>query len=271
MRKVIQRAITSRAYRDAHRDERKGVLGKIVGGKRVIETGRPGYHWITLDDGTIHEAINLEVSHMGGNEVRIVAKPNGQGVYEVIGLDMARALAALGTAATTAGSSPHSHNVPDTGQYDPVSSRRILEGLVYHRTGDPALTFRVYPFPYDNGRSFFSGGDPIDLTAYRPTSAFTQAWVKVGIDQATNQLIAARGTEYPNTDVIGYAELVATGLTGLALAGIRLTNGQTTVPLPTDFLDLRPGFGASSVGIDAILTDANGDVLSDANGDVLYE
>lgn len=239
MSKPVQAAITGRARREERRGEKKGILGKLASGRRIIDTGRPGYDWITLDDGTIHQAINLKVSHLGGNEVRIVAKPNREGDYEVIGLDTGRALDSLGDAATTAATSPHTHNVANTALYDPVSTRRLLAGLVYHQSGDDPLLIRLYPFSYDDGNAYFPGGI-LDLTGYRPVSADKIAWVKIGFNIMDNAPMAVTGPEYDEIETIGYPELVAGEFPGLALCGVLLGNGQTTTPVEDDFLDIRP-------------------------------
>ncbi len=273
MSKQVQRAITNRHLRDKEHGVRYGVLGKVSGSRRIYETGRPNYVYVTLDDGTIAEALNLAVSWLGGDEIRVKCRPNTLGVLEVEGLDL-RTVEALGRAAQLARTPPHSHNVANTALYDEVSTRRLLEGLVYHKAGDPALTLRIVGFPYDQGRKYFpdSALNLLSPTDYRPTTLNMQAWVKVGVDQSTNLPVAARGAEYANTATLGYAELVAVALPegSSALAGVRLTQGQTAAPTFSDFLDLRSGFGAPSAGIDSILTDENGDVLSDENGDVLW-
>lgn len=245
MSKQVQRSITGRFARESRRSVKTGTLGKIVGTARVIETGKPNIHYVTLDDGTVTEAINLKVSHLGGNEIRIEVKPGKGGRYEVIGLDTERALDTLGAAAAAAGTPAHSHNILNTALFDPVSHRRILEGLVYHHQGDDPLLLRIAGFPYDGGSSYFPDNS-INLSApvdYRPTSADTKRWVKVGIDLSTNLPLVAAGPEMGSTVLTGYTDLVGIAFSGLALFGVLLRYGQTTTPALEDFLDLRPGYG----------------------------
>jgi hypothetical protein len=239
--KHLQEAKTKRAEREARRGEKKGVLGKIVSGRRVIDTGRPNYDYITLDDGTIHEAINLRVPHLGGNEVRIVVKPNQQGVYEVQGLDTGRAIATLGAAAGTAQTGKHSHNIPNSGLYDPVSTRRLLDGLVYHRSGDPDLVVYVNAFSYDYaGQKRYWPGGIKNLQAYCPVTGSRQGFAKIGIDPVTNSIVVVQGGEYVLTQTIGQTELAQIPFTNyIPLCGVRLLDTQAA-PGPSDFLDCRP-------------------------------
>lgn len=241
MGKDLQQAITARAQREQHRGEKKGVLGKIVSGRRVIDTGRPNFDYITLDDGTIAEAINTRVAHLGGNEVRVVVKPNQQGINEVIGLDTLRAIDTLGAAAGTAQAAKHSHNVPNSGLFDPVSTRRMLDGLVYHRSGDPDLVVYVNAFSYDYaGQKRYWPGGIQNLQSYCPVNANRQGWAKVGINPVTNSIVVIASAEYVLTQSIGATELAQIPFTNyLPLCGVRLLDTQAA-PGPDDFLDCRP-------------------------------
>jgi hypothetical protein len=250
--------------------ERFAVFGKIVSGAWVIETG-DGRVWITLDDGTAIEAVNNAVARLPG--LKIIAKPNRDGDMEIIGVQSAITQQSTGQSNVPAIQAPPHRHFLGSGNEDPVESRRFMPGLLHAFSG---LTVYIESFAFrHNGVDYRWPGGSYDLTGNLPVTSGYWAWVKVGIDPATNTAVATTGTEVVLRASLSLALLDAIDFATagyIPCGGVIVQEGQTAGPLEADFAEAREFLlGGTNTTFDSILTDGNGDVLSDGNGDVLYE
>lgn len=217
--------------------ERFGMFGKQVSGSWIIETG-DGRVWVTLDDGTAIRAVNNAVARIPG--LKIIVKPNRDGEMEIEGVQSAITQQSTGQSVAPAIQTPPHQHFIGSGNEDPVESRRFMPGLLHAFSG---LTVYIESFSYEyNGTEMRWPGGTIDLTSNLPVTAGYWAWVKVGINPATNTAVATTGTEYAlrasltlsvldaiNFDTSGY----------IPCGGVILREGQTAGPRESDFGEAR--------------------------------
>lgn len=215
-----------------------GQIGKIVSSSRVYETGN-GKWWVTYDDGTTDAVI-----YDGPRKpLHVIVQPNDDGDMEVIGLQVKKTLASVDydtdALAQLKSGGRHRHYI-GSGNEDPVEVRRFEPFLCHAFSG---LMVYVDPLSYRyNGADYDWPGGTIDLTSYLPVTTGYWAWIKVGLDPATNTLVADTGTEYPlksllTTAALGDIDFATPGY--LPSVGIKLQEGQTAGPLEVDFMDVR--------------------------------
>jgi hypothetical protein len=197
------------------------------------------------------EAVNLGAPLIWGKAIRLNQADDG--TWYVLGLDEERSLEAdTDTPLGTAGQ--HSHE-KGQGYFDPVSEIRILTGLVHINTGDD-LTVYIEPlyYTYQGTRKMWAGGI-IDLTAYVPGTTGEWAWVKVGINPATNAAAAEAGTAKSIFSALLESELQSIDFADkIQLGAVRLRNGQTVINDPDDFYSIR----------EWLIGDAGGNTLDEA-------
>lgn len=138
----------------------------------------------------------------------------------------------------------HRHNI-GSGNEDPVEGGRFLPGLVHKKDAD-TLVVRVRSFTYKTSTGYgrFASSD-FDLEPYLPTTPYYHAWVIVGFDPATVELVAVTGTEYPRTDELTTALIEDITFPYISLAAVKLKTGQTKSPDYRDIEDLRNWFGTT--------------------------
>lgn len=212
-------------------------------------------------------AINVDAPNIWGKAIRVARTDSG--VYMILGIDAEGDLE-TDTYQPVSSVGPHGHGA-HSGNFDPVEANRIMVGLVSINTADD-LTVKIWPFyyPYQGTRQYWGGGT-IDLTSYVPGTTGHWAWVKVGINPATNTAVATAGTSKSIYVVLAESELPDIAFAGyIQLAAIRLRNGQTEIDDIDDFFIAREMVWAEPPypAFDTILV-YGGDVLT-YEGDVLY-
>jgi hypothetical protein len=219
--------------------ERYGFLGKIVSGSYVVETG-DGRVWVTLEDGTALKAINKKVARKPG--IKVVVKPNRDGEMEIAGLQSAQTVASAGnngSAVSNLETPPHQHFI-GSGLEDPVESRRFMPGLLHAFSG-LTLYIEAFPFRY-NGVDYRWPGGPYDISGDLPATTDYWAWVKVGINPATNTAVADTSTEKPLRSLLQLSDLDAIDFATagyIPCGGVIVQEGQTAGPLEADFAESR--------------------------------
>lgn len=220
----------------------EGIYDVEIEGKTSV------WNWITLRDGTPHEAINLSVERSPGLHILITRTESG--VYQVEQVDATRADTAAEGQAPPFNVPPHTHEL-GLGLDDPVSPRRIKVGLVTVGTG---LVVNIGPFLYEYQGEWFAVGDStIDLTAFLPGTAGTHAWCLIYYDPVTQSVNAALGDEFSIVIPLNLADLVDIALPddALPLAGIALSEGMTTINEERLFVDARLWIGRANTTIQA--------------------
>lgn len=151
------------------------------------------------------------------------------------------------------GTQPHTHQLGQ-GNEDFVEALRFQPLLAHVLDGGNSLFITVNEgfYRYLGLDVWFAGGN-INLTSYRPVSASTWCWVKVGIDMTTNTLTALAGSAVsvviPLTPIT--LQAVDLGADVLPIAGVRLKNAQSAIQDYRVFYDCRPfstGMNAPSSG-----------------------
>lgn len=250
-----------------------GTLGRSIAGVYEFKTSR-GTWYVTLDNGTIDECINNKTVL---KPIPVILKRNRAGQLEVTDLQVDKALEMVSgdhRKLSTLLTPIHDHSIAG-GNPDPVESRRFMPGLLHASSG---LTVYIEGFAYRwNGQDKrWLGGSMNLLTPvdYRPSTASTHAWVKVGIDPETNTPVAIEGDEYPLAVTLTSDQLDAIDFATdnyIPVGGVQLSQGQTDSPLEDDFMEARQIINAGAgATFNNIQTDANGDVQVDANGNVIY-
>lgn len=254
----------------------RGYLGEPVGpGQYRFDSIKPGRMKarIRKSDNTIAviDVVNHRVPR--NPTIEILLDQNIDGEWEVIGVAGNRAMQNAGEyGGQYMGVGPHSHRI-GFGLEDLTEARRIEPGLVTVATG---MSVFVYPFDYEHeGTHKYWEGGTIDLTAHKPATTRWWQWAKVGLDPATNTLVAANeGVEYADSVSLTKANLIAIPFTGYRpLAGVKLKETDTSINEEARFTDLRQWFGSSGSGFETTLTRivvACGEVVTWA-GQVVWE
>lgn len=217
--------------------ERFGMFGKQVASQWIIETG-DGRVWVTLDDGTAIRAVNNTVARIPG--LKIIVKPNRDGEMEIVGVQSAITQQSTGQSNVPAIQAPPHRHFIGSGNEDPVESRRFMPGLLHAFSG---LTLYIESFAFrHNGVDYRWPGGTYDITGDLPVTAGYWAWVKVGIDPATNTAVAGTSTEYPLRVLLSLADLDAIDFATagyIPCGGVIVQEGQTAGPLEADFAESR--------------------------------
>lgn len=219
--------------------ERFGTLGKVVSGSWVVETG-DGRVWVTLDDGTALKCINKAVARKPG--IKVIVKPNRDGEMEIQGVQSAQTAASVGnngSAIANLETPPHQHFI-GSGLEDPVEDRRFMPGLLHAFSG---LTLYIESFPFrHNGVDYRWPGGTYDISGDLPVTSGYWAWVKVGINPATNTAVADTSTEVPLRSLLSLSSLDAINFATagyIPCGGVIVQEGQTAGPLEADFAEAR--------------------------------
>lgn len=211
----------------------KGRLGKKeADGTIVIKTGRPGFVFVRLDaEGGQGTAIarNLGVPLKNYLPVRMRIDPQ-LGHYVIYGIDYgARYDAFSGGNERSYNVGPHTHMMGSGLEY-PIEALRINPGRPQCTS---ALTVSISQFRYYFNGSWdtWQNNATIDLTAYKPASA-KWCWVLVGLNPATNALVAVKGADYDTQaaltddliDSIAFVEYIPCAAVQVAYADTSLTD-----------------------------------------------
>jgi hypothetical protein len=217
--------------------EKFGMYGKQVAGSWVIETG-DGRVWVTLDDGTVIRAVNNAVARLPG--LKIIVKPNRDGEMEIIGVQSAITQQSTGQSNVPAVQAPPHRHFIGSGNEDPVEDRRFMPGLLHASSG---LTLYIESFAFrHNGMDYRWPGGSYDITGDLPVTAGYWAWIKVGIDPATNTAVADTSTEVPLRALLQLSDLDAIDFATagyIPCGGVIVQEGQTAGPLESDFAESR--------------------------------
>lgn len=211
----------------------KGRLGKTeADGTIVIKSGRPGFVFVRLgaegDQGTA-VARNIGVPLKNYLPVRMRVDPQ-LGYYVIYSIDFgARYDAFSGGNEKSYNVGPHTHMIGSGLEY-PIEALRIDPGRPQCTS---ALTVSIEQFRYYFNGSWdtWQNTGTIDLTAYKPASA-KWCWVLVGVNPATNALVAVKGADYDTQaaltddliDSIAFVEYIPCGAVQVAYADTALTD-----------------------------------------------
>lgn len=235
----LRKAFSEASHKAKLANQETGTVGKPNG--TISIAGKPHLIWVTTARGNTIKAINAGVP--ATFDYPCILERNRDNDWVAMMGDGARAAIFTGSSSGGIGIGPHSHRL-GFGLEDYVEALRIEEGLV-HPTDPASLSVFIEPFPYtyNNVDSYYPGGS-IDLTSNRPATANSWAWVKVGINPATNLAVATTGTEQLKSVPLTASQLAAVTFTGyLPLMGIKLRNAQSSIANIADFLSWRLALG----------------------------
>ncbi len=218
-----------------------GLMGDANGNVRV--SGKTNRVHIRLRG--VDQFAPLEAFNDGAPEIwnmPILVGRTADDEFKVLGLDDSRTRESNSGAPVTS-VAPHGHAI-GLGMEDPVEALRFLPGLVRINTGSD-MTVSVNPFHYLlNGLRTYFPGAVIDLTANIPVTASHWAWVKVGVDKATNTLVAVTGTSQDVLSPLTEAQIAAIAFDDdIQLGAVKVKNGDSVVNDPTSFTDCREWMG----------------------------
>ena len=205
----------------------KGTHGKVdedSGATVYPVPGKPGFTYVTLQNGSVAEALNVGSNSVGriGLPLRLKSGPYG---LEVTGIQKRKAIEGLDdNAVSRINVGPHSHE-PGFGNEDMVSNRRIVDGLAWYRgILDGSFSVRVNKFWYKwDGVDYQYPGGNIDITSHMPAAGL-QRWVKVSFDPTTASLVAADGSDISYFATLNDSDLLSIASNNLMpLAGVQMS------------------------------------------------
>ncbi len=253
-RDMIRRIIGEGTRRAQGASQQRGFLGEPLGnGQFDFEGLKPGRMLARLVQGPddtvtgIVEVINERVAR--NPAIRIILDKNKDGEWFVVGRDHNYSMESTGdNPGLLTGVGPHSHRI-GFGLEDLVEFRRFEPGLVHVDTNLGLLVFvEAFPYRHDGVDKYWAGGT-IDLTSYRPTTTLYFGWVRVGLNPATNTLVAVKGTEYATETSLTIADLLGIAfLNYISLAGVKLRQGQTAINAESMFQEARLFAGSMGAG-----------------------
>lgn len=134
----------------------------------------------------------------------------------------------------------HTHNEYGNGLWDLVNPQRVQGGRVAPNGAAISVTTDGdLWYVYQGAHKVLEDGATLDLTAYQPASAFNWTWVKVGVDPASNALVATAGADTSVMNNLTIAALAAIAFDGYyPLGGVKL-RGDATRFYDNDIVDLR--------------------------------
>jgi hypothetical protein len=227
----------------------RAKVGKVVPGGYIVDVAdMPGKIYVRIEKNggiSLTTAINrgspIAISDNDDENVVWLRRDPKSGDYEVVRrmdiVDVDQPVKAFTMP-------PHTHNKP--GNYDPVSSIRILPGLVQRKASGLTVLVRQFVYKSGSGYAFFPQSN-FDLTSYLPATDYYHAWVVVGFDPGTATLTAQTGTEYPTTTELDESHIEAMAISFIPLMAIKLKNGQTQPPTYADMIDMRNWFATTEI------------------------
>lgn len=215
-----------------------GLLGKPDG--TVAVSGQPGYLYVRVSneaDRTLTTARNpYAVPQRAGLPVKMQRE---RGQLVIVSIDASRLYDATTTGDTVNpyGVAKHTHLL-GTGLEYTVESLRLEPGQIYP-AGGLLAGVRAFRYPASGVWTTFEG-DTISLGPYRPTTAGHHAWVLVGVDPATNTIVAVAGTSqiYATPLTIDQIDDIAFG-SYIPIGAVRVRNDDTEVTDITKYQDAR--------------------------------
>jgi hypothetical protein len=180
-----------------HRSWVKGLLGRPNGDAThtVAVADRPGFVYVRVAQGggeSVTIAKNLgRVANRANLPVKMRLEAGG--TYTIIEVDSTTYSAATpDDDDNDFGVTAHTHRIGTGLEYE-IEPERFEPGRVYPDSG---MSVYVNPFRYHwNGEWKYWAGDRIDLASVQPTTSGKWAWVLVGINPATNAVVAVAGAE----------------------------------------------------------------------------
>lgn len=247
-----------------------GTMGKLdspTGNRTYDVAGRAGYSWVTLDNGSVEACINTGIGATPNQKlpVQVIETPTGLKIW---GLDHTKADNNLGPSMPSLGAGPHSHNF-GTGLEYIVDALEYAPFLTYHRKGDPDLTLYINPgFYNDNsGTEIYFPGSTYDVSVLSLPVSTNWAWIRVGVDPATNLPIGTVGTPQLNTIPLIPDQIVDIPVSYRSTAAFKFRGTQTAFTnYQSDFVDTRHwidvGGGGGSGSVSSVGFSAPSDLLS---------
>lgn len=227
----------------------RGVIGWDQGDGTVLLRStdlRDNEVFVTFHDDTrqVVAALCLKVKRAIG--LNVLVERNVDGRWEIIGTDNEPAMQMFGIA------TPDVYNPDETGALDKSlrSTFNLKEGRG-RALDNGSMFIYIDPFQYDGG--YFPGG-ALDLTAFQPGTASTQAWVVVAIDPSDNSLDGFTGTEYSLAQTMSeslIADVTVTNGFYPCWAWV-LTDSQTIITPQTTNADARLWFMPTGTNILAV-------------------
>jgi hypothetical protein len=135
------------------------------------------------------------------------------------------------------GVAKHTHMIGTGLDYE-VEAERLEPGRVYPAGGLVAgvRTFRYY---YNGAWETFEG-DTISLGTYRPTTVGHHAWVLVGVNPATNGIVAVAGTSQIYATALTIAQIDSIAFLGYIPCGaVKVRNDDTAITDIAKYQDAR--------------------------------
>lgn len=215
-----------------------GEIGEPLGSEQyTIDTeDEPGFIQVLTPDRGLITAFNAGAPRIARYPVRLEQLTDGTWVAQP---DFVRAIGFLGDQAGVVNPfvAPHTHSL-ESGLVDEVELRRFVPGRVTVHTG---MVVKVDPliYRYSSSEAEFQGG-AIDLDSYQGSTAGTWRFVKVGINPATNALVATAGTDYYLSTTPTRDQIKAISFAGyIPLAAVYIKASDTAITQEKQIWDCR--------------------------------
>lgn len=233
------RAFDEAVHKARKRKYRYGILGDPSG--TIAVPDRPGYVFVRMQtDRSVTTARNPNAVPYRLNLP--VKMEEERGVLVIVGMDtsaMADA-ATSGEPVNPSGVLPHTHATTGPMSYE-VEAIRLEPGRVYP-AGLLTVGVRSFRYFYSGAWVTFEGGT-ISLGTYRPGTVGHHAWVLVGVDPATNTIVAVAGTSqiYATALTIDQIDDIAFS-NYIPLGAVKVRNDDTAVTDITKYQDAHGWF-----------------------------
>lgn len=225
------------------------------GSHSVVVAGRPNYLYVTVDGEQASTIARAGATpRVAGLPVRMKRE---QGELVIVDVNQLALGAFLSGGAGGYNVAFHHHNEGSGLEYA-VNSSRLKPGRVRYVE---ALTVHIGEFAYSHGGEWrwWPGGN-IDLTAVKPATADTWAWVLVGVDPSTNAAVAVAGA----SQAVG-VELTVDQIETIAFNGY-IPCGAVRVRADDTALNLASRYADARIWLDRLGASGGGDVAAEIDG-----
>lgn len=238
------RTAFDKAWKGAeYRSWTPGLLGKPdgAGGYDVVVSDRPGHYFVRVSTSgvltvtTARAALNIPARANLPVRMRL---EQGSG-YVIHALDTTGYLdAALANdTLNTFGVAAHTHALDSSMSYM-IEAQRLEPGLVRPAGG---WDVTIEPFRYYYGGTWQTfAGDTVSLAAKKPTTAGKHRLVVVGVDPATNAVIATNGSDQNYATALGQEDIdgISIGDT-YPLAAVIIRADDSDIATQSKYIDAR--------------------------------
>lgn len=235
---TLRRAFDAAQHASRKRSFRYGLLGLPDGTVAVAD--RPGFVFVRMDsDRSLTTARNPNAVAQSFNLP--VKMEEDRGVLVIVGLNTgSEAEASGGIVSNPYGVQKHTHRL-GTGLEYTVEALRLEPGQLHPAGG---LTARVEPFRYYyQGAWVTFEGDTMSLGSYRPSTVGHHAWVLVGVNPATNGIVAVSGTSQIYATALTISQIDSIAFSNYIPCGaVKVRNDDTAVTDITKYQDAREWF-----------------------------